>query len=155
MISLLVTVLEFPEKRPNSVVFGNCPVKKISRILPPIAKSATVIPPVVPVMDARSSIYSYLRSMKMKRCEQFAPMCSSKCSSSKPVKMLGHEPEFVSVPAIFAFKTIHDELLQQVEAMSPVTHVAIGTLRESPLYKCTGKEGDSHFLAYIIYNYNI
>jgi hypothetical protein len=101
-------------------------------------------------MDTGSSIYSYLRSMKMEQCEQFAPMCSSKCSSSKPVEMLGHESEFVSVPAIFAFKTIHDELLQQVETMSPVTHVAIGTLRGSPrgLYKSTGIEGESQFLAY-------
>jgi hypothetical protein len=32
--------------------------------------------------------------------------------------------------------------------MSPVTHVAIGTLRKSPLYKSTGREDDSHFLAY-------
>jgi hypothetical protein len=64
------------------------------------------------------------------------------------VEKLGHEPEFVNVPAIFAFKTVYDEVLQQVEEMSPVTHVAIGTLRESPLYESTGTEGDSHFLAY-------
>jgi hypothetical protein len=38
--------------------------------------------------------------------------------------------------------------LKQVEAMTPVTHVAVGTLRESPLYKATGTEGESHFLAY-------
>jgi hypothetical protein len=38
--------------------------------------------------------------------------------------------------------------LKQVDAMSVVTHVATGTLRESPLYKATGTEGDSHFLAY-------
>jgi hypothetical protein len=39
-------------------------------------------------------------------------------------------------------------VLKHVEAMSPVTHVATGTVRESPLYKATGTEGDSHFLAY-------
>jgi hypothetical protein len=86
--------------------------------------------------------------MKMEQCEQFAPVCSSKCSSSKPEEMLGHEPEFVNVPALLSFKTVLDEVLQQVEAMSPVTHVAIRTLRGSPLYKSTGTEGDSHFLAY-------
>jgi hypothetical protein len=100
--------IKVSRKRPNSAVFGNCPVKKISGILSPIAKFASVIPPVVPVMDAGSSIYSCLRSMKMEQCEQFAPMCSSKCSSSKPVEMLGYEPEFESVPALLAFKTIHD-----------------------------------------------
>jgi hypothetical protein len=42
----------------------------------------------------------------------------------------------------------HDEVLKQVESMSPVTHVATGTLRESPLYMATGTEGNSHFLAY-------
>jgi hypothetical protein len=140
--------LQVSRKRPNSVVLGNCHVKKISRILPPIAKSATVFPPVVPLMDAGSSIYSYLRSIEMEHCEQFAPVCSSKCSSSKPVEMLGHEPQFINALAIFAFKTVHDKVLQQVKAMTPVTHVAIGTLRESPLYKSTGIEGDSHFLAY-------
>jgi hypothetical protein len=41
--------------------------------------------------------------------------------------MLGYAPEFVSVPVLLSFKTMHDEVLQQVEAMSPVTHVAIGT----------------------------
>jgi hypothetical protein len=107
-----------------------------------------VIPPVVPLMDAGSSIYSYFISMKMEQCEQFAPVCSSKCFSSKPVEMLGHEPEFVYVLVLLSFKRIHDEVLQHVEAMSPVTHVAIGTLRESLLYKATGTEGDSHFLAY-------
>jgi hypothetical protein len=101
-------------KRPSGVVIGNCPVKKKSRILSPIDKSATVIPPVVPVMDAESYIYSYLRSMRMEQCEEFAPVCSSKCSSSKPVEMPGHEPEIVSVPALHSFKTIHDKVLQQV-----------------------------------------
>ena len=62
--------------------------------------------------------------------------------------MLGQTPDFVSVPALLSFKTIHDEVLKQVEAMSPVTHVATGTLRESPLYKTTGTKGESHFLAY-------
>jgi hypothetical protein len=61
--------IKVSRKRPNRVVFGNCPIKKVSRILPPIAKSATVIPPVVPVMDAGSYIYSYLRSMQMEQCE--------------------------------------------------------------------------------------
>jgi hypothetical protein len=116
--------------------------------LSPIAKSARVIPPVVPLMDEGSSIYAYLRSTKMEQCEQFAPVCRSKCSSSKPVEMLGHEPDFVHVPVLLSFKIIHDEVLNQVETMSPVTHVAIGTLRESPLYKAIGTEGDSHFLAY-------
>jgi hypothetical protein len=73
---------------------------------------------------------------------------SSNCSSSKPVEKIGHKPDLISVPDILAFKTIQTEKLQQVEAMSPVTHVAFGTLRESPLYKPIGREGDSHFLAY-------
>jgi hypothetical protein len=123
-------------------------LKNISRFLPPIAKSATVIPPVVPVMNVGSYIYSYLRSMKMEHCEQIAPACSSKCSSSKAVEMLGHEPEFVDLSALLSFKTVHNEVLQQVEAMSPVTHIATGTLIESPLYKSTRTKGDSHFLAY-------
>jgi hypothetical protein len=116
--------------------------------LSPIAKSATVIPPVVLVMDAENYIYTYLRSMKMEQCEQFVHVCSSKCTSSKTVEMLGHAPEFVSVRVLLSFKTIHDEVLKQVEAMISVTHVATGTLKESPLYKTTGTEGDSHFLAY-------
>jgi hypothetical protein len=123
-------------------------VKKNNRILSPIAKPAVVIPPVIPVMDAASSIYTYLRFMWMEQCERFAPVCSSKCSSSKPVKMLGQAPDYISVPVLFYIKTIHDELLKQVEAMSPVTHVATGTLREIPLYKATRTEGDSHFLVY-------
>jgi hypothetical protein len=43
---------------------------------------------------------------------------------------------------------VHDDLLQQVEAMSLATHVAVENLRESPLYKSTGQEGNSHFLTY-------
>jgi hypothetical protein len=62
--------------------------------------------------------------------------------------MLGQEPEFISVPVLLSIKTIHDEVLKQVEAMSLVTHVATGTLRESPIYKAIGTKGDSHFLAY-------
>jgi hypothetical protein len=101
--------------------------------LSPIAKPAIVIPPVVPVMDPESSIYSYLRSMRMERYEQFALVCSSKCSSSNPMEMLGQAPDFFSVPALLSFKTIHDEVLKQVEAKSLVTHVATGTLREGGL----------------------
>ena len=52
-----------------------------------------VTPPVIPVMDARQSIFTYLRAMKDEGYEQFAPLCNSKCSSSKPVEMLGQEPE--------------------------------------------------------------
>jgi hypothetical protein len=107
-----------------------------------------VPPTVIPVMDAGSSIYSYLKSMKMEQCEQFAPLCSSKCPSSKPVDIIGHEPEFISVNVLLAFKTVHDDLLQHVEAMSHATHIAVETLRGSPLYKSTGQEGDSQFLAY-------
>jgi hypothetical protein len=59
-----------------------------------------VTPAVNPVMDAGSYIYSYLRSMKMEQCEQFAPGCSSKCSLSKLVEIIGHEPELISVPAL-------------------------------------------------------
>jgi hypothetical protein len=62
--------------------------------------------------------------------------------------MLGQEPDFISVPVLLSFKTIHEDVLKQVEAMSAVTHVATGTVRGSPLYKATGKLGDSHFLAY-------
>jgi hypothetical protein len=51
-------------KRPSGVVIGNCPVKKKDIFLSPIAKPAVVIPPVIPVMDAKKSIYTYLRSMK-------------------------------------------------------------------------------------------
>ena len=46
------------------------------------------------------------------------------------------------------FIVIHKDVLEQIEAMSVVTHVATGTVRESPLYKSTGKEGDRHYLAY-------
>jgi hypothetical protein len=74
--------IEGSKKSTNSVVFNNCPVKKRNRIsLSPIAKSAIVPTTVIPVTDAESSIYTYLRSMKMEQCEQFAPVCSSKCSS--------------------------------------------------------------------------
>jgi hypothetical protein len=72
--------------------------------LSPIAKPAVVIPPVIPVMDAKKYICTYLRSMKRGEYELFAPVCSSKCSSSKPVEMLGQEPEFISVPVLFSLK---------------------------------------------------
>jgi hypothetical protein len=62
--------------------------------------------------------------------------------------MLGQGPEFTSVPVLLSFKTIHEDVLKEVEAMSPVTHVARGTVRESPLFKATVTEGDSPFLAY-------
>jgi hypothetical protein len=89
-----------------------------------IAKPAVVIPPVVPVNDAESSVYSYLRSMIMEQCEKFAHVCCYKCSSSKPVEILVRALDFVSVPVLISFQTIHDEVLIQAVAMSPVTHVA-------------------------------
>jgi hypothetical protein len=135
-------------KTPSGVVIGNCPVKKKNIILSPIAEPAVVISPVIPVMDANKSIYTHLRSMKRGEYEQFAPVCSSNCSSYKPVEMLGQEPEFIIVPVLFSYKTIHEDVLQHFEAMGPLTHVVTGTMRESPLYKATCTEGDSHFLAY-------
>jgi hypothetical protein len=84
---------EVSRKRPNSVVFGNCPVKKRSRILSPIAESAVVPTPRIPIMDSGNSIYSFLRSIHADHCEQSAPVCSSKCSSSKAVEIKGHEPD--------------------------------------------------------------
>jgi hypothetical protein len=69
-------------KRPSGAVIGNCPVKKKNRILSPIAVPAVLIKPVIPVMDAKKYIYTYLRSMKRGEYEQFAPVCSYKCSSS-------------------------------------------------------------------------
>jgi hypothetical protein len=122
--------------------------KENKRILSPIAVPAVVTPPVIPVMDAKKSIFTYLRSMKRGEYEQFAPVCSPKCFSYKPVEMLGQEPDFISVPVLLSLKTIQEDVLRQVEAMSPVTHVATGTVRERPLYKATSTEGDSHFLAY-------
>jgi hypothetical protein len=68
-------------KRPSGPVIGNCLVKKKYRILSPLAMPAVVTPPVIPVMDAQNSIFTYLRSMKRGEFEQFAPVCSSKCSS--------------------------------------------------------------------------
>jgi hypothetical protein len=89
-----------------------------------ISKPTVVIQTVVPVNDAESSVYSYLMSMRMEQCEQFAPVCSYKCSSSKLVEILGQALDFVSVPVLIYFKTIPDEVLKQVVVMSPVTHVA-------------------------------
>ncbi len=60
--------------------------------------------------------------------------------------MLGQEPELELAPRLMAFKVIHEEVLKQIEAMSVVTHVATGIVRESPLYKTTGKAGDRHYL---------
>ena len=136
------------KKRPNSVVFGNCPVKKRTRILSPNAKLAVVPTPGIPIMDSGNSIYTFLRSIHAEHSEEFAPVCTSKCSSSRPVENKRLEPDLISVPVMLSFKTVHTEILQQIEALSPVTHVATGTLRESPLYTATGREGDSHFLAY-------
>jgi hypothetical protein len=74
-------------KRPSGPVIGYCPVKKKKRLLSPLALPAVVTPPVIPVMDAKQYIFTYLRSMKRGEYEQVAPVCSSKCSSSKPVEM--------------------------------------------------------------------
>jgi hypothetical protein len=144
----MITVLQFPEKKSCGAVFANCPVKKKIKLWSSIAVPVVVTPPVIPVMDARQSIFACLRTMKEEEYEQFAPLCNSKCSSSKPVEMLGQEPDFISAPVLLAFKVIHEDVLKQLESMSVVTHVATGTVRESPLHKSTGKEGDSHFLAY-------
>ena len=86
--------------------------------------------------------------MKVEDAQQFAPVCNSKCSTSRPVEMLGQEPELELVPVLMAFKVIHEDVFKQIEAMSVVTHFATGIVRESPLYKSTGKEGDRHYLAY-------
>jgi hypothetical protein len=114
-------------KRPSGVFIGNCPLKKKNIMLSPIAEPAVVIPPVIPVMDAKTYIYTYLRSMKRGEYEQFAPVCNSKCSSSKPVEMLGQEPELISVHVLLS-QTIHEDVLKHVEAMNPVTHVATRTV---------------------------
>jgi hypothetical protein len=129
-------------------VFANCLVKKKNILFSSTAVPVVVTPPVIPVMDAKQSIFTYLRSIKDEEYELFEPLCNSNCSSSKPVKMLGQEPDFISAPVLLAFKVIHEDVLKQIEAMSVVNHDATGTVRESPLYKSTGKEGDSHSLAY-------
>ena len=135
-------------KRSSGSICANCPVKKKNRLRPSAAVPVVVTPPVIPVMDAKQSIFTYLRTMKVEEAEQFAPVCNSKCSASRPVDMLGQEPELELVPVLMAFKVIHEDVFKQIEAMSVVTHVATGIVRESPLYKSTGKEGDRHYLAY-------
>ena len=99
-------------------------------------------------MDSGNSIYSFLISIHADHSEEFAPVCTSKCSSSRPVENKGHNTDQRSVPVLLSFTTVNTEIMQQVEELSPVTHVATGTLRESPLYTATGREGDSHLLAY-------
>jgi hypothetical protein len=57
----------------SGYVFANCPVKKKKRLDSLLAVRAVVIPPVIPVMDARQSIFIYLRAMKDEGYEQFHP----------------------------------------------------------------------------------
>ena len=56
-------------------------------------------------------------------------------------------PLKVKTPALLLFRTVSAEFMLKINANLPVTHIATGVIKDSPLYKSNGIQGGKHLLS--------
>ena len=56
-------------------------------------------------------------------------------------------PLKVRAPAVLLFRSISADIMKKINVDLPITHVATGVIKDSPLYKSNGISGDKHLLS--------
>ena len=102
------------------------------------------------VSPAEKSILTFILAMQLDKQEQLQKFCqtvNAKCTTSVMLYEQKQPPLKVRAPAVPLFRSVNSDMMAKMNNDLPVTHVATGVIKDSPLYKYNGLSGDKHLLS--------